>query len=993
MATYSQPYKHGTIAAVSGDVITVNGATRSGTVLGPSGDDVDRALIITSGPGKFQWRPIRAVNVTARQYTLEHSFDTSPIPGFTDVNPAVGTTYSVAYKLQEIAATDQHIQYTPTSLPDFFRFTSGAPGSAHILTNNTYIQFDHDNVIFNSGNVELRDGGWIVGSYRYVPGEIAIPTEKSILFDLYDGLREEQMRGGIDPNGLFGMLNCWGANIYKANGHDGFWRLYRNASQAADCETRFVDCSIQGGFGARVDGNRSFLQFKISDCDSNIGPVNPRGSVGSASTLPAIDVECVTSEQANYAWLAESTASTMILRRIRDITRRIFRINALRSPGASTGTFRIIAKVNEIKASELAGVPLARIENVSTTNHASGSRINVEHLFEPTFIDSLNAPITEQVKCVAHNNQGQRIINLSTTTGAFPPGHRLVHSEMPTTVGTSSAQTIFFSDIPGNEITGRTSGSHRGNAIKRAPYAMGGMSYNHIIVQKRVEVEDSLKYDESLTLLPQPLVTNSNRLQVNGYTRAENSRKLYDYIRAQLFHNYNGEDETATLLTREGDTIRTTSAITGDTASQTFGVYFAQDYDQTLEYAIGDVVVQGNFFHRLAQSTVPGPFDTSKWARLFPNAPQARPVEVSTTESAGVETIQMYVATGRRFTGNIDITGTVSAAVDLHEIIDGFVLDSVANSELQFFGIDSWRLWLSEADQIANATPVAQGDHNTRYRFNFVENTTFYLELAHGTARVRDTFVPQRQGVSRFDVTTAAAIVALDEQVMALSASVGSLATGVEEIRTQVRPDNDQEILFTPAQNPGDTHAVGIRFEGTGGTSYGVLNQGSNLIRVFADNFTINEIILRNIPRSQSALFIQSDSFDGRFTGLGELYQDWLDAEIEVQIINSDTVTASTTIQAFAATGDTLNKRIGWAGLAEAVSGPTIHQDTRVRIIFRNVIRRPLSADIEDIKKEVEINQETLTRIEGRTPDHKLDSNSDGEVTINRNQETNLITQ
>ena len=987
MATYSTPYKRGTINSVSGNVITV----QTGSGQAPTSADVGRALVITSGPGKLQWRPI--VGFGTGTYTLEHSFDTSPIPGFTEVNPASGTTYSVAHRATELAGTDPNFTFNATSLPSFMRITtSGGTAGTHIVTNDTYIQFDHLNVIFNSSFVELRSGGWIFGSYRYVPGEIAIPIEKCVAMDLFNGLAGEQMRGGIDPNGVFQQLECWGTKIYKATGHDGFWRLYRNSAQSARCRTRFVDCVIQGGFGSRIDGDTSFLQFKATDVDSNIGPVNPRGNLGRVSTLPPLDIEVANSDQANYAWLAESTQNTMILRRIRNINRRIFRINALRSPGPSTGTFRLIAKVNEIKAIEAGGVPLGRVENISSTNHASESRINIEHMFEPTIVDPLNAPITELTKIVAHNAQGQRTLNLSTRTGSIPRGQRLIHSEMPTAVGTTSTQTIFLSDIEGNEIPGRTR-TQRGNAIKRAPYEMGVMSYNHTIVQKRVDVENSLSYDEALTLLEHPIVSNKNRLQVNGYTRCENSRKLYDYLRATLFFNYDGEDESATLLTRQDDTIRTTSAITGDTTTQTFSLYFAQDYDQTLDYSIGDVVVEGNFFYSLAQSATPGPFDSTKWARLFPNAPQARPVEIQRTTSAGVETIQIYVATGRRFSGNIDITGTVRAAVDLHEIIDGFVLDSVANSELQFFGVDSWRLWVSESDRQNNVTPAGEGGHDSRYRFNFVENTTFYLELAHGTARIRDTFIAQNSGVSRYDVTTAAAIVALDEQISALSLNLGNLTTGVEEIRTQVRPDNDQEILFTPAQDPSDSHVVGIRFEGTGGTSYGVINQGSNLIRVFADNFTINEIQLRNIPRSQSALFIQSDSFDGRFTGLGELYQDWLDAEIEIQIINSGQVTASTVIRAFAATGDVLNRRIGWAGLPESVSRPTIHADTRVRIIFRNVIRRPLSADIEDIKKEVEVNQEVLSRIEGRTPDHKLSSNSDGEVTINRNQETNLITQ
>lgn len=96
------------------------------------------------------------------------------------------------------------------------------------------------------------------------------------------------------------------------------------------------------------------------------------------------------------------------------------------------------------------------------------------------------------------------------------------------------------------------------------------------------------------------------------------------------------------------------------------------------------------------------------------------------------------------FTGNITTTGTVTTTNGA--TIIGGVIDANGDSFLSFNSVDAWIIYATTADRAAEVNPLASGNSQQIYRFNFTQGTTYYITLVQAGSQIRQDITPSAAG-------------------------------------------------------------------------------------------------------------------------------------------------------------------------------------------------------------------------------------------------------
>lgn len=112
------------------------------------------------------------------------------------------------------------------------------------------------------------------------------------------------------------------------------------------------------------------------------------------------------------------------------------------------------------------------------------------------------------------------------------------------------------------------------------------------------------------------------------------------------------------------------------------------------------------------------------------------------------------------FEGDLATTGTVSTANGA--TISGTIVDSSADSTLSFSGVDTWTVYLSEADRDQNINPQATGMGSANYRFIFSAGVEYFLRLVVSGETTFKSVVPLEAGETEVSLQTAALLTAVN---------------------------------------------------------------------------------------------------------------------------------------------------------------------------------------------------------------------------------------
>lgn len=104
------------------------------------------------------------------------------------------------------------------------------------------------------------------------------------------------------------------------------------------------------------------------------------------------------------------------------------------------------------------------------------------------------------------------------------------------------------------------------------------------------------------------------------------------------------------------------------------------------------------------------------------------------------------------FTGNFELTGTLTLLNG--GSVNGSYIDSTADSSLLFTGITTWKVYSNATDRDNNTNLLWEWTVTNNYRFNFIENTIYYLRLATWNEILFKDYEPLNEWVSVVDLTT-----------------------------------------------------------------------------------------------------------------------------------------------------------------------------------------------------------------------------------------------
>ena len=309
MATYTSPYKSGTIQGVSGTTVTLSTALVSG--------DVGRLICFTEGSAINIHR--RITGVSGSNITIDHPFNVTNFPAITDVNPSVGDAYSITYRESELGdATRQDENYVKYS-------------GSHAFRGRTWAHIENKNVELDSRNWSIEQRcGVIFGYYKYVAGQNAIPVNSCNITDIGSGTSANNWGDGGNGSDT-GLLDIYGGKHQFPN--TLFWRNY---DDAVFTQVRLVDVVMQGNFGSRLQGNRSIVLATAIGSASVFGFANPVGA------LPIFALTVIDCSQGLYVngGLGPTGEATFV--KISNVEKII------RYTASGTGEYKIIGPKSEI---------------------------------------------------------------------------------------------------------------------------------------------------------------------------------------------------------------------------------------------------------------------------------------------------------------------------------------------------------------------------------------------------------------------------------------------------------------------------------------------------------------------------------------------------------------------------------------------------------------------------------------------------------------------
>ena len=234
------------------------------------------------------------------------------------------------------------------------------------------------------------------------------------------------------------------------------------------------------------------------------------------------------------------------------------------------------------------------------------------------------------------------------------------------------------------------------------------------------------------THFPDTELIETDQDTIRAYTRLETAEKLYDRWKLYWYEHYAGESDL--IADRAGDTIDFGSA----------NVSLAANYIHTENYAMGDVTYHNGAIWQAVEATT-GAFNLNSWEELFRDI-------LGVFTQAGTTVHYFYY--GTQFTGHIVTTGNVIAKFFHH--IDGTIIDASFDSSLTFDGIDSWEVYLTDADRQAETNRAGSGRVEENFRFAFSAGTIYYLVLHFGGESLNKNVEPTAKGVFEVELSTQA---------------------------------------------------------------------------------------------------------------------------------------------------------------------------------------------------------------------------------------------
>jgi hypothetical protein len=202
--------------------------------------------------------------------------------------------------------------------------------------------------------------------------------------------------------------------------------------------------------------------------------------------------------------------------RLNGISSRIIRVAAAGSFDPPV-FYEIIGKKSEIDAAPV----------LLSGGTVSGHNFRYGNLISPTFKDETAIIITDDIKTVLIDDD-DTTVNTETVTDGHYTEIFARHTDVPT-----------------------VSGYRLSNGTQYAPYSLNCFSWGRAILSQVIELEDTFDFD--VTLLPDILLTETNKSTVDAYTTLDNAQELYDRAASYLYDNYIGE--TAPIVSREGNQI------------------------------------------------------------------------------------------------------------------------------------------------------------------------------------------------------------------------------------------------------------------------------------------------------------------------------------------------------------------------------------------------------------------------------------------------------
>ena len=477
MATYSSPYKSGTITSVSGNTIVVGGISLVQS-------DVGRILIMTNGPAVNQHRRILAIS--GNNVTIEHPMDAANLLGTTDVLPNSGNQFAVSYRIGDLVSSDVNLTLSNSNVIKMT--TMALSGGAFIHAEDYHIEFNSDQITIGNNS------GFIFGYYGYIENQDLYTTNSCSLVDIVVGAGGDQLRQSATS---FGMFDIYGGTMSSPGGC--FWRAYAVAP-STNSQIRWIDCAFLGSFGSRTDGPRSVIKAAASGATTTLGVSNPRSAVA------RVELEVFNSDQCLYVWLAEGASGRGTITRAVNIGARILRLLTSGSDGSGQ-VYEIVAPRAFVDAA-----PALAVVEGSNSLHT----IRYGNIVRVRFIRTDTSPVTVPIK-TSITDVGESLVNSQTLTGGDDFDEVFLrHTDIPSTAGTKT-------------LASGTSFS---------PYEMVAFTYENNVLVQALLAEDLFASD--LTLIPDPTITNA-RAVTQALTSISSAEEFYDRAKLYAYDSFTSD--------------------------------------------------------------------------------------------------------------------------------------------------------------------------------------------------------------------------------------------------------------------------------------------------------------------------------------------------------------------------------------------------------------------------------------------------------------------